>query len=301
MKKDERTPKRRISRRKRLLKRYTALFLASFVVCLGCAGTSIRILLDELRNAETNRSVQSLMSASAQAEGARDGAILFNESASIESGALNSDFSELYAANSDLVGWIKAGADIDLPVVQAGDNSTYLTTDFYGEYNRAGSIFMDAENVISPADDHIVIYGHNMKSGTMFGKLPSYRTLSYLKQYPLLQYRTIYDSAEEGFCVPFAIFDASMEKGDASYFQLRRFNFDSNEEKLAFIQELKDRSIFDIPVDVNAEDEIVSFVTCSYANDNGRFIIAMRRLREGESTQALGEQVQQAAAKTSAA
>lgn len=289
------SPKRRPNRRKKLLRRYTALFLASFVACLGCVGVSVRILLEELENTATNRSVLSLMHSGAQAEGVEEGAVLLNDAA--PSGSMNSDFTELYATNGDLVGWIKAGAEIDLAVVQGTDNQHYLTTDFYGESNSAGSIFMDAENVISPADDHLVIYGHNMKSGSMFGTLPSYRTLSYLKQYPTLQFRTIYESAAQADCVPFAIFDASMVAGDSNYFDIRRFNFETDADKQAFIDELKSRSIFDIPVEVTAEDPLISLVTCSYSNDDGRFILAMRKVRSGEDVQTLAAQVQQATAK----
>ena len=278
---------RRTSRRKRLLRRYTALFLASFTVCICCAGVSIRILMEERDAASANRNARAMMLDGAQAEGVQDGAVLLADG--VETGAINSDFTELAAANADLVGWVTAGADIDLPVVQGADNLTYLNRDFYGGANSAGSIFMDAENSLS--DDHLVIYGHNMKSGSMFGPLPNYRRLDYLKQYPIVQFRTICQSAAESGCVPFAVFDASMEANDADYFAIRRFSFDGNEAKQAFIDELKSRSIFDIPVDVNASDQLVSLVTCSYSNDDGRFILAMRRLRDGEDAQTLAAAV----------
>ena len=284
-------------RKKRRLRGYTALFLLSFAVCLVCAGAAIRILMEERDNAAANARAQAMMSAGAQSESTRDGAVLFSENDPAAGQTMNSDFTELYAANSDLVGWVRAGADIDLPVVRGADNQTYLTTDFYGQHNSAGSIFMDMENVLAPLDGHLVIYGHNMKSGAMFGKLPNYRKLEYLKEYPTLEFRTVYESADEAACVPFAIFDASMKEEDASYFRIRRFRFETNEEKQAFIDELRARSIFDIPVEVTPEDELISLVTCSYSNTDGRFILAMRKLREGEDVQTLAEQVRQAVSK----
>ena len=99
-----------------------------------------------------------------------------------------------------------------------------------------------------------------------------------------LQFRTIYESAAQADCVPFAIFDASMVAGDSNYFDIRRFNFETDADKQAFIDELKSRSIF-------------SLVTCSYSNDDGRFILAMRKVRSGEDVQTLAAQVQQATAK----
>lgn len=288
-----RTPARRTSRRRRLLRRYTALFLTSFAVCIACAGVSAKILLEERDAAAANRSARALMSNGAQAESVQNGAVLLAEGA--EAGTMNSDFTELYAANSDIIGWVTAGADIDLPVVQGDDNIFYLNTDFYGDANSAGSIFLDAENAVT--DDHLVVYGHNMKSGSMFGKLPNYRQLDYLKQYPVVQFRTIYESAAEAGCVPFAVFDASMQEGDADYFRIRQFTFESDEAKQAFIDDLKARSIFYIPVEVDASDQLVSLVTCSYSNDNGRFILAMRRARDGEDVQSLISAVQQSTKK----
>lgn len=284
---------RRPSRRKRQLRRYTALFLSSFVVCLACAGVSAKILLEERSAAAANRDARALMSNGAQAESVQDGAVLLTEGAEV--GAMNSDFTELYAANHDIVGWVTAGADIDLPVVQGVDNLVYLNTDFYGDANSAGSIFLDAENGLT--DDHLVVYGHNMKSGSMFGKLPNYRQLDYLKQYPTVQFRTLSESAAEADCVPFAVFDASMQEGDADYFRIRQFNFESAEAKQAFIDELKARSIFDIPVEVDANDQLVSLVTCSYSNDDGRFILALRKVRDGEDVQSLASAVQQSTKK----
>ena len=289
----QKSSSRRTNRRKRLLKRYTTLFLASFAVCICCAGVSIRILMEERDAASTNRSARALMLSGAQAENVQDGAVLLADG--VEAGTISSDFTELAAANADLIGWVTAGAAIDLPVVQGADNVIYLNRDFYGGSNSAGSIFLDAENSVS--DDHLVIYGHNMKSGSMFGQLPNYRQLDYLKQYPIVQFRTIYQSAAEAGCVPFAVFDASMDAGDADYFSIRQFNFDGDEARQAFIDELKSRSIFNIPVDVDASDQPVSLVTCSYSNDDGRFILAMRRLRDGEDAQTLAAIVAQSVQK----
>lgn len=288
----KKTPPKR-GRRARLMRRYLALFCLSFALCIGCAGAAAKILLEERRADAANAEAQSMMRAGTQGEALPEGAVLFTESA--PAGEINADFAELMAANGDLAGWLTAGADIDLPVVQGDDNAVYLTRDFYGNANSAGTLFLDAGSALT--DDHLVVYGHNMKSGAMFGHLPDYRKLDYLKQYPLIQFRTVYQDAAQQNCVPFAVFDASMEKGDPDYFDIRRFTFASDAEKQAFIDELRARSIFDIPVDVSADDELISLVTCSYSNADGRFILAMRRLRAGESAETAAEWVRQATQK----
>ena len=81
------------------------------------------------------------------------------------------DFDKLYSINTDVKGWIKIDAlDISYPILQYTDNDYYLSKDIYKEKSISGSIFLDYRN--SGFDDkNVVIYGHNMKNDSMFGKL----------------------------------------------------------------------------------------------------------------------------------
>jgi len=89
-----------------------------------------------------------------------------------EEPVLEMDSAALSAINPDFIGWITVdGTDIDYPVVQGTDNSRYLNTTFSGANNRSGAIFMDYR-IEEGFDNHIVIlYGHNMRNGAMFGTL----------------------------------------------------------------------------------------------------------------------------------
>lgn len=92
------------------------------------------------------------------------------------------DFAPLLKANSDLVAWIyfKDG-EINYPVVQTDDNSTYLNRTFEGESSAAGCIFIDMANEKDFSDTNTFFYGHNMKNGSIFGSLKYlYRDLSKL-------------------------------------------------------------------------------------------------------------------------
>lgn len=81
------------------------------------------------------------------------------------------DFDELIATNSDCVGWIYVPSiDISYPVVQSKDNKEYLTKTFYGKKNNSGCIFNDA-TIDSAFRQKTILYGHNMKDGSMFAKL----------------------------------------------------------------------------------------------------------------------------------
>lgn len=69
-------------------------------------------------------------------------------------------------------GWLYIEAlDISYPVVQGPDNDTYLHTTYEGTSNFAGSIFLDYQNQDDFSDGNTIVYGHNMKNLSMFGKL----------------------------------------------------------------------------------------------------------------------------------
>lgn len=85
---------------------------------------------------------------------------------------LQVDFDALQAVNPDVVGWLEIEAlDISYPIVQGEDNTQYLHTTFEKKSNFSGSIFMDCTNSSDFSDCHTIIYGHNMKNQSMFGKL----------------------------------------------------------------------------------------------------------------------------------
>ena len=203
---------------------------------------------------------------------------------------MQESFAELYAQNPHVVGWLEMDPDIALPVVQ-WDNSFYMDHDFDGNESVAGTLFVDSRNTLWPQDDHILIYGHNMKDGSMFGSLNNYRNVGFLRATTCIQFNTIYGDAQY---VPFALFDASMTKDDPNYFKLIRPNFSEEQPFDAFLEDVQSRSLFNIPVDVNENDQLLSLVTCSYSMDNGRFIIMCRKLREGETPEQMEALLQQA-------
>ena len=92
----------------------------------------------------------------------------------------------------------------------------------------------------------------------------------------------------------YAAFNASMNTKESSYFEIRQFDFATEAEFDAFIEEVRERSMFDIPVDVNYDDELLTLVTCSYYQDNGRYILFARKLRANETVESASALVQQA-------
>ena len=207
--------------------------------------------------------------------------------------SIDEDFIELYALNKHLVGVLKIGdvEELEQPIVKH-DNEFYLSHDFTGEEYDGGCVFINELNELWPADKNILFHGHNMKSGAVFGKLDEYRKLDFLKEIPVISWRTIRDD-EETFYVPIAIFDASMNSGAKGYFDIGHIWFDDDEAFLEFANSCIERSIFDMPVDVQAEDNLITLITCSYEYDNSRFIVVARALREDETVESVTELMQE--------
>lgn len=195
---------------------------------------------------------------------------------------VQNSFSDLLALNPETIGFLKIDGLISLPVVQReNDNEFYLTHSFDLAEAAEGTLFLDGMNRLVPEDECLIVYGHNMNNGTMFGELDRYDSLSFLKAHPLVQFDTLY---ENNAYVPFAVFPASMTPDDDSYFDVRQIAFTDGTFDL-FVSQLKSRSVVNIPVDVQRGDPILLMVTCDYTKNDGRFIVALRCLRTGETAE----------------
>ncbi len=193
---------------------------------------------------------------------------------------VQSSFDSLLSVNPDTVGFLDIEEMLSLPVVQRkNDNEYYLSHSFEGIEAREGTLFLDGMNRLVPEDDCLIVYGHNMKNRTMFGRLSAYGKLDFLRRHSVIHFDTLYDNRDY---VVFAAFTASMVPGDSSYFDVRNFMFDEVEFN-KFVLKLQSRSRFSIPVDVRYGDRLLLLVTCDYSNREGRFILALRQLREDET------------------
>lgn len=165
-----------------------------------------------------------------------------------------------------------------------------MSRDFYGNRSASGAVFADEENTGWESDPFMLLYGHNMREGIMFGKLDELKDIDGFRRNSLLQFYSLYND-EVRYYLPFAVVDASVETGRSDYFQLRRFDIFSgetrDEQKITeFIAQMMERSLIEVPgVEVTPADNIVGLVTCSYSSDNARLIVFCREVRENEIVQ----------------
>ena len=194
-------------------------------------------------------------------------------------------YAYLYAGNQDLVGWIRVpNTVISYPVVQSDDNNYYLRKNFYGEYSRFGTVFADyrnnVKNGIENFNTNTILYGHYLYTGTMFTELRTYKTLEGYKKSPVIYFDTLTDSY--AWKVVSVFITNTNAKDDNGYV----FNYTSLLGSYSdfdnFVSEIKERSIINTGVDVQADDHLLTLSTCDFDFDDARLVVVARLVREGE-------------------
>ncbi len=195
--------------------------------------------------------------------------------------AMSPEFVKLYGKNQDIVAWLKLESidEIDFPITQR-DNSFYVSHDFYRRKSAAGAPFLDASCSVLPSSENMIIHAHNMKNGTMFGKLKHLLDEETLKNHPLASFKTLY---EDGTFVPFAVSVVSLDPSNERYVPLIKSEFQSLSEREQYIDSLIQFSSYSLPVDVLAQDELLTLITCHGNEANERLVVGYRRLRENET------------------
>jgi len=96
------------------------------------------------------------------------------------------DFELLRSENPDVIGWIYCpDTEVNYPILHSDDNRYYLRRLSDGTYNMAGSIFADCRNSGELSEENVILYGHNMRNGTMFALLPYYAQQEFYEEHPV--------------------------------------------------------------------------------------------------------------------
>jgi len=195
--------------------------------------------------------------------------------------AASARFSALRKENPDIVGWLTIGSMIDTPVVQR-DNVFYMDHDAKQNENVNGAVFLDEfvsmKSRTRPAG--LILYGHNMRTGAMFGSLRNYDSLSFYHNYPFLSFDTVH---EDGRYVIFAVGTVNVGRSTAeNYLDFFSLTGRSVQERERAIEVLRAVSVRSCMVDVRPDDQLLLLVTC-VSNDDERRVVAARRIREGET------------------
>ncbi len=188
------------------------------------------------------------------------------------------EYKSLYNHNKNLIGWLKiADTNIDYPVMQTDNNEFYLDHDVDHEPDKNGTLFMDYRCDVLAPSFNFIIYGHNMRSGNMFGTLDKYKSESYFEKHPVILFDTIY---EKGVYEVMYVFNSHIYTEDEitfKYYQM--IDIASEKEFESNMQSMQEISLYDTGVTAVYGDQLLTLSTCDYGEDDGRFVVVAKRVQ----------------------
>ncbi len=189
------------------------------------------------------------------------------------------EYEEFLSQNPDLVGWLTIqGTKVDYPVVQkTEDNDYYLNHSFDGSEDSAGTIYVDYRSDIVNPTTNTMVYGHNMKNGTMFGSLKNYLQEDFFKEYRYIQFNTIYE--HRLYQVVSVGLSEVAYQDENSY---RYYNFiqaNNMEEWQEFVDNVNSLAIYQSDVTLEPSEEILTLSTCNSYTEDGRLFIVAKRIQ----------------------
>lgn len=187
------------------------------------------------------------------------------------------EYATLYSKNKSLIGWLKIDdTNIDYPVMQTSNNEYYLDHNYNQEYDKNGSLFLDKDCDVVRRNTNLIVYGHHMKSGKMFGNLNKYSSESYYKDHSKIQFDTIY---EKGTYEVMYVFRSRIYNEDEIVFKYYQFIDAASEKEFnSNMQEMAALSLYDTGVSASYGDELLTLSTCDNSEEDGRFVVVAKRV-----------------------
>lgn len=186
----------------------------------------------------------------------------------------NSDnkYAELYAQNSDFIGWLRIdGTGIDYPIMQSKDDPDfYLKHNFSKEYSRFGIPYMQENCGLS--SDNIIIYGHNIKSKSMFNELTEYKNKAFYTAHKYITFDTLDEQRTYEVIATFK----TVAYSDSGFQYYDFVNANTAEEFDDYVAKSRALSFYDTGVAAEYGDKLLTLSTCEYSQKNGRLAVVAK-------------------------
>ncbi len=191
--------------------------------------------------------------------------------------------------NKEIVAWISIeGTKLDYPVLEhKGDtehSQYYLYRNYKKQSSDYGIPFIDYRSTESVKSKNVVVHGHNMVDGSMFHEMVNYGSLTgnldYYKKHPVVTFNTPEGDAQYKII---SVFKTNTLYDHGQFFNYMQGSFLSEAEFMNFVYNCRVRSLFNCPVMVNEDDQLLTMSTCSYEFSNFRTVIVARKVRDGET------------------
>lgn len=187
---------------------------------------------------------------------------------------------ELYDQNPDIVGWLTIeDTVVDYPVMHTPDDGEkYIHLTFDGHYSFAGELFIEDDCSMDPESDNLIIYGHNMKDGTKFRPIMSYRKADFWEEHKTMTFTTLYE--ERTYEVVAAFYDRVYYKHENVFKFYQFIDAEDEEDFNEAIAYYQRKAIVDTGVTPEYGDRLLTLVTCTSYTDDGRFVVIAREVPE---------------------
>lgn len=236
---------------------------------------------EQTENTGESGAVQSGTDAGQETEGAEQTAS--GETESTAPVPVPNPYAESYLQNEDMVGWLKIeGTKVDYPVMQTMDDENYyLKRGFDKKNNQNGCLILDTDSKIKePLSTNLIIHGHNMKSGEMFGNLTDYEDEKYYADHKNIKLFT--EECERNYEV-IAVFRSQVFKKTDDVFKFYKFfQADTQEEFDDWYGNIKSMSQYDTGVTAELGDRFLTLSTCVYHVENGRLVVVAKEIEPGD-------------------
>ncbi len=180
---------------------------------------------------------------------------------------------KLQKENSEIVGWVEIeNTNINYPVLQASDNSYYLTHNYKKKYARGGSVFLDKDYIWNPPSSNLLMYGHDR----LLKDIIKYKDKSFYNKHPIIRFTTNEDDGDYELIAAFySKVYYTYEKNVFRYYYF--VNSENEKQYNDFVANAKKASIYDTGKTAKYGDQLITLSTCSYHTKDGRFAIVGRK------------------------
>ncbi len=184
----------------------------------------------------------------------------------------------IYKQNSDFAAWLTIpNTKVDYPVMYTPQEPEYyLHRAFDGSISQSGTPFIGGSGTLN--SDFFIIYGHNMKNDTMFGTLDSYARSEFHTENPSFVLTTI--TEQRRYEVFAAVETRVLYQEESDYRPFAKAGTLSKSEHSELITWLKRNALYDTGVTPAYGEHLLLLVTCSYHTENGRFLVAARKIMD---------------------
>lgn len=247
----------------------TVVFLCA-VLALGSGFLMVRDLSQYSESAGAYEDIASHVELPEQTETPKDDAAETEPAGEDPSVALPTvDFEALRETGPDIIGWLTLpDTAINYPVTQTDDNEYYLHHLYDGTYNKVGCLFADYENQADFSDRNIIIYGHNMRDGSMFATLNEYDEQRYYDGHPQMYLVT----PDGGYIMEIFTAFAAKPAESGSDISPWRLTWKNDGAYTTWLSEMAKRSVVETGVTVTSSDKVLTLSTCTPGGAS-RFIV----------------------------